>query len=646
MSKTLNPLRLDPSGTGMIRRKLLAELRGRYGVLSSQIWKRIVDDDCFGVKSQQHNGGATLLWNAPKYHFEYDPAQKQAFLAWLNQRIAEGEIYDIYKEQKNLGGTVQWSRERAANYVGSSYRAGVVNAWNVGAKQNPSPEYDVTAQTDFTNGTREQFLNDAFNGPVAKKTLELLSTRAYDQFEGVDAEMARKMSRILSDGFLRGENPREIARALRKEVGFTKERALRIARTEIIHAQAEGQLDALEMLGHDHVGVLVEYSTAHNDGVCPQCAALDGLVMTIADARGLYPIHPNCRCTPVPYIGKKPSVRELAKAKKITDSVKAGRGPKKAPPEKETPGEKEDRKRQEAIQRMERISPAMAQELRKKWDMDYDPAAAAKIEDDIARRLAEAEAAVREIERGQMEIYKREQEEKERRYREEIESLKLEIERITKEDDENSRKIEQMTPERRKAEEKITSELFGGIQVDYSGMDRPLVEHNNEGFREVVEKYPFLRDSVRTVSSYTPPSDRTLAEFTPGVKEFLISSRNTLDRMLATIAAEYKTGYYSSDSVHHLIRHEMGHALHDYVFSEIRRTQGLRAARNFDKELERLFDELTSQSKAKNDILSRRGKERFHEMVAESFAEMMEENPRDFAKKVIALLLSKILPPT
>lgn len=644
----------------MLRRKLLAELRSRYALLSSQIWRKIVDENAFGV--QKHSSflipPSSLLENAKKYRFQYDPQAKQAFMDWLAGKIAAGEVYDPYELQKKggLGGTVKWSKERAEHYVYSAYRQGVVNAWNTGAKQNPSTDYDVTSPTDFTSGSREQFLNDAFNGPVAKKTLELLYTRAYDQFEGVDSEMARKMSRILSDGFLRGEGPREIARKLRNEVGMTKERALRIARTEIIHAQAEGQLDAMEMLGHDRIGVLAEYSTAHNDAVCPKCAALDGLVMEIADARGLIPVHPNCRCTFVPHVGKKPSARELAKSKKITDAVKAGRGPLKSPPKEETADQRELRKRQEAIERMERISPTMAQELRKKWDMDYDPAAAAKIEEDLAQRVREAEAAVREIEKQQMELYRREMEEKirqaelrrqeeQRRHEEEIASLKLEIQQKTQESGENSRNKQEITPEQRKVEEKAAKEIFGNprMKVDYSGMDYPLVEHTNAGLREVVEQYPFLRDAVKKIDSYTPEDSGTLAEFMPGIKNLLISSEKTLEDVLTTVAENYKIGYYATDSPQHTVRHEMGHALHDFVFTEIQRTQGLRAAQKFDDELTDLFAELVKVSTSDNDILSGRGKVDFDEMIAESFAEVMGEKPREFARKVIAMLFSRIV---
>jgi SPP1 gp7 family putative phage head morphogenesis protein len=73
-------------------------------------------------------------------------------------------------------------------------------------------------------------------------------------------------------------------------------RARMIARTEIIRAHAEGQLDALEKLGVDKVGVMVEWSTAGDDRVCSLCMSLEGVVLKIKEARGLIPRHISCRC--------------------------------------------------------------------------------------------------------------------------------------------------------------------------------------------------------------------------------------------------------------------------------------------------------------------------------------------------------------
>jgi SPP1 gp7 family putative phage head morphogenesis protein len=83
---------------------------------------------------------------------------------------------------------------------------------------------------------------------------------------------------------------------------LTDSRALTIARTEVIHVHAEGQLDSFEDLGVDELGVEAEFSTAGDDLVCPQCEALEGNTYSVDEARGIIPVHPNCRCTWIPKV--------------------------------------------------------------------------------------------------------------------------------------------------------------------------------------------------------------------------------------------------------------------------------------------------------------------------------------------------------
>jgi len=71
-----------------------------------------------------------------------------------------------------------------------------------------------------------------------------------------------------------------------------------------IRAHAEGQLDGLERYGLDEIGVMSEWTTSGlgisgkgNPSPCDLCAPLDGLVLTVKEARGLIPRHPNCKCT-------------------------------------------------------------------------------------------------------------------------------------------------------------------------------------------------------------------------------------------------------------------------------------------------------------------------------------------------------------
>ena len=74
----------------------------------------------------------------------------------------------------------------------------------------------------------------------------------------------------------------------------------RIINTEIVRAKAEGVLSGLKNLGYTHVTMGVEFVTANDGAVCPHCNDYSGVVMTIEEAQGLIPLHPNCRCSWIP----------------------------------------------------------------------------------------------------------------------------------------------------------------------------------------------------------------------------------------------------------------------------------------------------------------------------------------------------------
>lgn len=67
-------------------------------------------------------------------------------------------------------------------------------------------------------------------------------------------------------------------------------------------AHSEGQLDAVEGMGMDSVGVEMEWLTSGEP--CSACAAMAGNVYSVKDARGKIPAHPGCLCCWVPNTDK------------------------------------------------------------------------------------------------------------------------------------------------------------------------------------------------------------------------------------------------------------------------------------------------------------------------------------------------------
>ena len=162
--------------------------------------------------------------------------------------------------------------------------------------------FDDVRSRELLRGDREEFLRSSLGRPVAVEKVKLLAGRSYAEMDGVTDALAREMTRALADGLVQGDSPREIADALADRIDIGEARAEVVARTEIIRAHAEGQLDALEDLGVTEVGVEVEWLTAGDGLVCPECAALEGQTFDLDDARGMLPLHPNCRCAWVPAV--------------------------------------------------------------------------------------------------------------------------------------------------------------------------------------------------------------------------------------------------------------------------------------------------------------------------------------------------------
>jgi SPP1 gp7 family putative phage head morphogenesis protein len=139
-------------------------------------------------------------------------------------------------------------------------------------------------------------------GQSAQRRADFIAQQSYDLLEGVDADMAAQMQDIIQQGLLDGKSPQQIARELDRELDIGRTRARTIARTETIAAHADATLDSFEEGGVEGVEAEVEFATAGDDNVCPQCQALEGNTYTIEEARGLIPVHPNCRCAWLPVI--------------------------------------------------------------------------------------------------------------------------------------------------------------------------------------------------------------------------------------------------------------------------------------------------------------------------------------------------------
>ena len=293
-----NPLKRDPSRTTSLRKRYMADMKRRFSKVSRAIQELIVKDDALGLITSVP---VTFQQQVSKqaWRFKSDANKVKEYRKWLQQQI-DAKILTVHA----ISGQ-PWT----ATYAESAYRKGMTKAYTQVHKQA------LAGDVAFYEGGKAQFLREAFASPISLSKIELIYTRAFDELKGVTAAMGQQMSRILTNGMIKGDGPRTIARELRKNVAtITKTRAIVIARTEVIYAHAEGQLDSFERLGVKELGLMAEWMTAGDSRVCENCGALEGHIFTVEEARGMLPLHPNCRCIWTPYlkgISKRKTRKEI-----------------------------------------------------------------------------------------------------------------------------------------------------------------------------------------------------------------------------------------------------------------------------------------------------------------------------------------------
>lgn len=264
-------LKRDPTRTTTIRKQFEAEAYKRFRRLKGRIREVVVNDDAFGP------GG--------RFDFVRSDAKVAAFIEWLREAERQ-ELLEV-----NEGIPLNRSARNAwtSLYIDSAYQRGIAQA---GARMRSA-------------GARvaPEWISAAFNRPIHADRLGLAYIRTFQELEGITAAMDQQISRVLAEGLAEGRGPLDIARRINErvdKVGITRSRVL--ARTEVISAHAEASLNTYEEAGIEGVEVEAEWATAGDSRVCARCAAMEGRTFTLREARGMIPLHPNCRCTFIPKI--------------------------------------------------------------------------------------------------------------------------------------------------------------------------------------------------------------------------------------------------------------------------------------------------------------------------------------------------------
>lgn len=280
-----NPLAMDPTRTTTLRKRFMNAMAKRFKKLEKALWDFLVEKDALGLA--EHSTKMTFNVEPRQFQFLTDADKLKAFNEWFRQQVEA----DVFSVDAGTDPNTPWTSE----FVDSAYRRGMVNAY-IASKEGKLFDAQGIGQQ-----TQESFIRSAFAQPETMFKVQLLATRSFEMLKGVTATMGSQMNLILAQGIADGRGPADLAKEMSSTIdNLTRSRAMLIARTEIINAHAEGQLDSFKKLGVNALGLKAEWSTAGDLRVCPQCSANEGKIYSVDEARGLIPLHPGCRCSWIP----------------------------------------------------------------------------------------------------------------------------------------------------------------------------------------------------------------------------------------------------------------------------------------------------------------------------------------------------------
>ena len=224
---------------------------------------------------------------AERFIFSTDPEKAAAFMEWLQESTDLGILEVTERDGRRIVGHSAWQN----TFVEGAYSRGITSA-----------EFKLRA-LGIDIGTPRLGLTLA--GPRHADALGLLFTRNFAELQGITLTMEQQIARALVDGLAQGLGPAAIAQNMNDLVRLGRVRSLTLARTEIIRAHAEATLNRFQDFGLDRVQGRAEFLTAGDERVDDECGSLEGQEFTIDEARGIIPVHPNCRCTWLPIVPQR-----------------------------------------------------------------------------------------------------------------------------------------------------------------------------------------------------------------------------------------------------------------------------------------------------------------------------------------------------
>ena len=239
----------------------------------------------------------------------------QSELEYITQRIKEALAADeevsaswLFRQQRwqALREQVLVEVQRFAGQVEESVRAQQAEVV-AAAQEHAREQAQAVAQTE----EQAARITTSWNRLPVEATEDLVGFLADGSplrtlLDGLGAEASAGVQRALLVGLATGQNPRQIARIVRQEIGVPLARALTISRTEVLRSYRESTRRTYQANRHLIRGW--RWLAAHQPRTCPACLAMDGSIHPLEEQLD---DHPNGRCAMTPVLaGEEPPARE------------------------------------------------------------------------------------------------------------------------------------------------------------------------------------------------------------------------------------------------------------------------------------------------------------------------------------------------
>lgn len=128
-------------------------------------------------------------------------------------------------------------------------------------------------------------------------------------------QLKNSLDVLLTQGLIAGDNPRELARRLRKSFDVSRYEADRLMRTELARVQTDAQRMSYKRNGYDkYMFISTEdgRTCAECNDVERACIMVDGFYVDEMEiAVNAPPMHPNCRCSTAAHVSQADFEREM-----------------------------------------------------------------------------------------------------------------------------------------------------------------------------------------------------------------------------------------------------------------------------------------------------------------------------------------------